>query len=105
MQILILCHDFPPLNTIGARRPFSWYNYFPKYGIHSVVITKSWEDASATIHEIAMQKRLTKTIIEEHGDRTLIKVAIHNSTSEKLLRRYGASRFTRLRKALTFLNL
>jgi len=105
MNILILAHDFPPLNTIGARRPFSWYNYFPGHGIRPVVITKSWEDASATIDEIARQKGLTETIIEEYEDRTLIKVPINRSLSEKLLNRYRHSRFSLLRKMFTFLNL
>ncbi len=41
-SVLILAHDFPPLNTIGAQRPYSWYKYFQNFNIQSTVITKNW---------------------------------------------------------------
>ncbi|MEO5675768.1 MAG: hypothetical protein ABIQ74_14090 [Chitinophagales bacterium] len=105
MRVLILAHDFPPLNTIGSRRPFSWYHYFPRFGIHPVVITKSWEEKSGSIREIASQKGADKVIIEETDEHTLIRVPLTKNRPDKLLMHYGASRFIFLRKVLTFLNL
>ena len=44
-KILILCNDFPPVNSIGSDRPYSWYNYFKDYDLYPVVITKNWVDS------------------------------------------------------------
>jgi glycosyltransferase involved in cell wall biosynthesis len=105
MTVLILCHDFPPLNSIAARRPYSWFNFFPKSNIHPVVVTKSWEYSSATVDEIAAQQGASEIIIDEQESRTLIKVPLHRILPEKLLARYGVAKFSLLRKTLTFLYL
>ena len=42
MKVLIICNDFPPLNSIGGQRPYSWFKYFHEYGIQTTVITKNW---------------------------------------------------------------
>lgn len=105
MTVLILCHDFPPLNSIAARRPYSWFNFFPKLNIHPVVVTKSWENSSATVDEIASQKGAPAIIIEKHEGRTLIQVPFNRTLPEKLLARYGIAKFRLLRKSLTFLYL
>src|SRR5215217_9676376 len=98
MRVLILAHDFPPLNTIGSRRPYSWYQHFPKDNIHPVVVTKSWEDSSATARDIATQKGVPETIIEETPERTIIKVPLKKTLPERMLARYGASQFIFVRK-------
>ncbi|MFI5134415.1 MAG: hypothetical protein ACHQD9_01050 [Chitinophagales bacterium] len=103
MRVLILAHDFPPLNSIGGRRPYSWYKHFPQWGIYPVVITKSWEETSGSTQEIAAQRGAGKIISEESPDRTLIRVPLRKTISEKLLARYGDSRFRLLRRMLTFL--
>jgi hypothetical protein len=38
-KILILAHDFPPKQSVGAERPFGWYKYLPKYGFDPTVVT------------------------------------------------------------------
>ena len=52
MKALILCNDFPPLNSIGAQRPYSWYKYFKRYGIDVTVITQNWSKNSATVYDV-----------------------------------------------------
>ena len=42
-KVLILAYDFPPLNSIGAQRPYSWFKYFPENELHSVVIARNPE--------------------------------------------------------------
>lgn len=105
MRVLILAHDFPPLNTIGGRRPFSWFRYFPENGIHPVVITKSWEDASSTPVEIVSQHGASDIQREENGAQTIIRVPLKKSYSEKLLATYGEGKFVFRRKASSFLSL
>ena len=52
-KVLILCNDFPPINSIGAERPYSWYKYFHEFDLNPIVITKNWiSDGSTPINEI-----------------------------------------------------
>jgi len=37
-KVLILANDFPPYNSIGAQRPYSWYRYFSKSEWYPIVI-------------------------------------------------------------------
>jgi hypothetical protein len=105
MRVLILAHDFPPLNTIGGRRPYSWLRYFPQNGIHPVVVTKSWEHTSSTAVDIVSQKGSAETLIEESTESTVIRIPLVKSYSEKLLAKYGNDRYIFRRKAASFLKL
>ncbi len=46
MRILIIAHDFPPLNTPAARRPYSWARTWAALGHDVEVVTtqKQWFD-------------------------------------------------------------
>lgn len=44
MRILIVAHDFPPLNTVAAHRPYSW--------------ARTWTDAGHTVHVLTTEKYL-----------------------------------------------
>jgi len=37
MKILVVTYEFPPLNTIGAQRPYSWAKYWSRIG-HTVCV-------------------------------------------------------------------
>ena len=81
MKVLIICNDFPPLNSIGAERPFSWFAYFKKFGHDVTVITKDWGklDAESTslmeyleategeLIRVPNQTFLPQRIFEKHG--------------------------------------
>lgn len=43
MKILVVTHEFPPLNTIGAQRPYSWAKYWSRAGHEIFVITTKKE--------------------------------------------------------------
>lgn len=43
-KVLILAYDFPPYNSIGAQRPYSWYRYFSKLDWYPVVICNASKD-------------------------------------------------------------
>ncbi len=40
-RVLLLCHDFPPVNSIAARRPAAWAKYLPEFGWEPFVITST----------------------------------------------------------------
>jgi hypothetical protein len=103
MKALILCNDFPPLNSIGAQRPYSWYIYFKKYGIDVTVITKNWSKKSATVYDVLSitEDNITSEEITEYG--TIIRVQRFQNIADILFVKYGDSKFVLLRKFLSFL--
>ena len=56
-KILILCNDFPPVNSIGADRPYSWYQYFINYDLYPVVITKNWVESGNSRFKTILPER------------------------------------------------
>jgi len=56
-KILILCNDFPPINSIGADRPYSWFIYFKDYDLYPVVITKNWIESGNSRFKTILPKR------------------------------------------------
>lgn len=56
-KILILCNDFPPVNSIGADRPYSWYKYFKNYDLYPVVITKNWVESGNSRFKTILPER------------------------------------------------
>lgn len=51
-KIIILCYDFPPLNSVGAQRPYSWFKYFKLFGLYPIVITNNWTNTPNGKNEI-----------------------------------------------------
>ena len=69
MKALILCNDFPPINSIGAERPYSWFLYFKENGIEPIVITKNWlSNGSSRFNDVA-----DKTVSEKTKNGLIIK--------------------------------
>jgi hypothetical protein len=103
MKALILCNDFPPFNSIGAQRPYSWFKYFPRNGIEATVITKNWSDKSATPAEaiLALASAEKEEEITEYGK--IIKVPHKLILPERIMLKYGIERFSFFRKTLSFI--
>jgi hypothetical protein len=89
-SVLILANDFPPKNSVGAERPYSWYKYFKKQGVKPIVITKNWNiDFLNNINDFELD--FTE----------IFQAPISNDRSSKLLRKYGKEKFSFLRKIFT----
>lgn len=41
LKILILCHDFPPMKSIGAQRPKAWFDYFTGKGEEVLIVSEN----------------------------------------------------------------
>lgn len=102
MKVLILCNDFPPLNSIGAERPYSWFKYLKRSEIEPVVITKNWIGTVKTPLDVLnnVKPEIEKTVTEEG---TILRVPHGHILPEKIFMKYGEFRFSRLRKACTFI--
>lgn len=92
-KIIILCYDFPPLNSIGAQRPNSWYQNFKSFGLYPIVITNNWTK---------LECRNNKIIREEVGEIHYIKSSKYNV--EKLLSTQKKIGWIILRKIISFIN-
>lgn len=94
MKILIICNDFPPLNSIGAQRPYSWFRHLHKFNIQPVIITKNWQEN---------QNNENKIETEIHTEGKIVRTLSKNTATDLMLERYGPSRFTIIRKFFTFI--
>jgi hypothetical protein len=99
-KILILCNDFPPINSIGADRPYSWYVYFKEMGLYPIVITKNWKtdgnDSMPVIDDVTTHE------ITEFGE--VIRVRNMHTLSTKFYSKFG-TKFKIFRKALSFFEI
>jgi glycosyltransferase involved in cell wall biosynthesis len=97
-KILILCNDFPPINSIGAERPYSWYLYFREFGLDPVVITKNWTTNGNNPFNQVGKNRL----VEKTNEGVIIRAKSHLTPSHYFFRLFG-KRLSFFRKGLTFI--
>lgn len=93
-NILILAYDFPPLNSIGAQRPFSWFSYMKDNGLNPIVVTIDWEK------EIPPASNSSILNLENEN---IHRVSIIPTLRDQLIKKYGMNRFITIRKALSLL--
>ena len=103
MRVLIICNDFPPLNSIGARRPASWFQWFKKKGVEPVVVTKQWNANVEMPEDVLKNSSASETMHEQNEFGNIIRVPVKLIPPEKLLLRYGISKKKLYRKFLTLI--
>jgi len=96
-KAIILCNDFPPINSIGAERPLSWYKYFRNFGIEPIVITKNWIPNNITAFNNISNERSV-----ENTDLGTIIRSVKSSTPSLVWYDKFGLRISFIRKALTF---
>lgn len=100
-KVLILAHDFPPLISIGAQRPYSWYKYFTQHGYLPTVVTRSWNGEENLPQDFVKPTEHETSIERDREGREVIRVPFAPNLRDKLLLTYGYNRFTLLRKLLS----
>lgn len=103
-KVLVLAYDFPPLISIGAQRPYSWYRYFAEQGYQVTVVTRKWP-ASTNRQEDYVKPTEAGDSIEgdDEGLRTVIRTAYKPNMRDKMLLHFGLNRFVIIRKILSFI--
>lgn len=104
-RVLIFAHDFPPYNSVGAFRPYSWYKYLPQAEVHPIIVTRHWDNIENTPLDYVVSSKAQKISIETKDNATLIRVPYKSNLRDRLLLKYGNSKYTFLRKVLSFLAL
>lgn len=100
-RVIILAYDFPPYVSVGGLRPNAWFKYLKQFDIYPIVITRQWQNKfgneldyiSAGISDDNIHEKF------EHGE--IIRTPYKPSLSNKLLLRYGQTRFKVPRKIIS----
>jgi glycosyltransferase involved in cell wall biosynthesis len=77
-KVLILAYDFPPYNSIGAQRPWSWYQYFREFGLYPVVITRQW-NGDLSVQEAYCSSGVSDDVIIEKREQGEIHYVPYNA--------------------------
>jgi hypothetical protein len=100
-KLLILAYDFPPYVSVGGLRPYNWFRYLNDFDIEPIVITRQWSNTHGN-HLDYISPGISPLIIEEKSDRgTIYRTPYHPNLSNRLLLKYGDSRFKLLRKLIS----
>ena len=102
-RILIFAHDFPPYNSVGAFRPYSWFKYLPTFDVHPVIVTRHWDSIQNSALDYVVSSANQTVSIETKDGATIIRVPYKSNLRDRLLLKYGNSKYVLLRKALSFL--
>lgn len=98
MKALILCNDFPPINSIGAERPYSWFLYFKKKGIEPIIVTKNWISNGSNNYNYA-----SKEFQKEENEKGIILKTPYYPTPSLIWRKIFNDKLSIIRKALALI--
>lgn len=100
-KILILAYDYPPYVSVGGLRPFSWFQYLGEFGVFPVVVTRQWSNEYGNHLDYIAPGESGETVVERSEKGIVIKTPYAPNLSNKLLLKYGESRFKLLRRFIT----
>lgn len=96
-----MAYDFPPYVSVGGLRPYSWFKYFPEFGVQPIVVTRQWANTYGNELDYIAPGHCQHDVIGEEGDGYVIRTPYQPNLSNRLLLKYGASRFRLLRKTIS----
>ncbi len=100
-KLLILAYDFPPYVSVGGLRPLNWHRHLKESGIEPVVITRQWANTHGN-HLDYISPGTSPLVIEEKSEfGTIFRTPYHPNLSNRLLLKYGHSRFKVVRKLIS----
>ena len=100
-RLLILAYDFPPYVSVGGLRPYAWYRYLKEYGVEPIVVTRQWKNKLGKELDYIAPGESKETIVEETEYGTIIRTPYRPNLANKIMLKYGRSRFALLRKLIT----
>jgi glycosyltransferase involved in cell wall biosynthesis len=100
-NVLIICHDFPPNNSVGALRPFYWFQNFKANNVFPIIATRHWNKEIKTNFDLlhsSNNQEFEKTTLQEG---IILKAPYKATLRDKMLLKYGESKWQLPRKMLT----
>lgn len=99
-KVLILAYDFPPLESVGAQRPYFWFRYFNKYGLFPIVITIQ-QERNTRENFISSRIPLCESADWEHSDQgEVYRLPLHPNLRDKFAVKFG-KKYAIVRKILS----
>ena len=100
-SVLILAYDFPPFLSVGSLRPYSWYRYLKEYGIEPIVVTRQWSNDYGNELDYVAPSKSKNIIVDKTEFGTIIQAPFRPNYSNRLLLKYGESRYKFIRKLIS----
>lgn len=102
-KVLILANDFPPLNTPGALRAFSFFKYLARYGYSPIVVTRHWSADQATTESKHLPSKERFVELETHEFGLIYRVPFRGDLRDRVIGIFGLGGLVTIRKLLTVL--
>ncbi|MDA3883097.1 MAG: hypothetical protein PF481_07415 [Bacteroidales bacterium] len=100
-KILILAYDFPPYNSIGGQRPYSWFRYFKNNNLKPIVITRHWDNNIQNPVDYITPSSISSVTCEESDEGIIYRVPFKPNLRDSFILRFGNSSFSYIRKILS----
>lgn len=100
-KLLILAYDFLPYVSVGGLRPYAWYRYLKEYGVEPVVVTRQWGNKYGNELDYIAPGESNETIVEETEFGTIICTPYKPNLANRIMLKYGRSKFALIRKMVT----
>ncbi len=100
-KLLILAYDFPPYVSVGGLRPYAWYRYLKEYGVEPVVVTRQWGNKYGNELDYIAPGESNETIVETTEYGTIIRTPYKPNLANRIMLKYGRSKFALIRKIVT----
>jgi hypothetical protein len=86
-KALILAYDFPPFNSIGAQRPYSWLKYFREFDLDPIVVTRHWDREITGPDDCNLPSIHTRVTEETNECGKIIRAPFFPSLRDRLISR------------------
>ena len=100
-NILILTYDFPPYVSVGGLQPYSWFQYLPEFDMFPVVVTRHWNNKYGNHLDYIAPSDSVNTNYVRSKKGLIIRTAYISNLSNKLMFKYGDSKFKLFRKSIS----
>ena len=100
-KLLILAYDFPPYVSVGGLRPYAWYRYLKEYGVEPIVVTRQWGNKYGNELDYIAPGESNETIVENTEYGTIIRTPYKPNLANRIMLKYGRSKFALIRKMVT----
>lgn len=102
-KLLILAYDFPPYISVGGLRPFAWFRYLDKEKWEITVVTRFWDKEVVNAVDCVKPTSIKKVQYSKELEGDVYRIPFTPNFRDKILLKYGFSKFVLLRRVLSFL--
>ena len=100
-KLLILAYDFPPYVSVGGLRPYNWFKYLKEFGVEPIIVTRQWSNKQGNHLDYISAGWSDEVVIETNENGTILRSPYRPNLSNRLLLKYGESRFKLIRKLIS----